>query len=84
MVEAQTNLKIDLLLTDMVMPKIDGNTLADAIRRMRPEIKVLFISGYTDNALLQRGWAAPGFDLLQKPFSPHSLARKVRNVLDAK
>jgi len=83
MVESQINLKLDLLLTDMVMPKIDGKTLADLITRVRPEIKVLFISGYTDNALLQRGWAAPDFELLQKPFSPHSLARKVRSVLDA-
>jgi YesN/AraC family two-component response regulator len=43
------------LLTDIVMPKIDRNTLADAITRVRPEIKVLSISGYTNNALLQRG-----------------------------
>jgi two-component system, cell cycle sensor histidine kinase and response regulator CckA len=77
-------LKIDLLLTDMVMPKINGKTLADAITRVRSEIKVLFISGYAANALLQPGRTAPGFDLLQKPFSPHSLARKVRKVLDTK
>jgi len=81
---AQAGRNIQLLLTDVVMPKIDGKALADAIRALYPNIRVLFISGYTDSVIIQRGLLVPHFDLLQKPFSPQQLAQKVRHVLDAK
>ncbi|HJZ47229.1 MAG TPA: response regulator, partial [Roseiflexaceae bacterium] len=73
---------IALLLTDMMMPQIGGKILAEQIRRLRPAIKVLFISGYTDTAIIQHQQMTPGSAFLQKPFAPATLARKVREVLD--
>lgn len=81
---AQGSLPIDMLLTDVVMPRIDGRTLAGTIRELRPGISVLFMSGYTDNAVIQHGLLSNGFELLQKPFSPHQLAQRVRRCLDAR
>jgi len=72
---------IDLLVTDIVMPKMNGRDLARALGLLRPEMKVLFLSGYTDQALLDEG-AGHGAPFLQKPFTPDGLARKVREVLD--
>jgi PAS domain S-box-containing protein len=74
---------IDLLLTDMVMPKMGGGMLATRIQELYPGIRVLFISGYTDNALIQQGQLASGTEFMHKPFSPADLARKVRELLDA-
>jgi len=75
---------IQLLITDVVMPKIDGKALADAIRALYPNTKVLFISGYADSVIIQRGLFFPHFELLQKPFSPQQLAQKVRRILDGR
>jgi PAS domain S-box-containing protein len=72
---------IDLLVTDIVMPKMNGRDLAHALSLLRPEMKVLFLSGYTDQALINEG-AGHGAPFLQKPFTPDGLARKVREVLD--
>jgi two-component system, cell cycle sensor histidine kinase and response regulator CckA len=74
---------IQLLLTDVVMPDISGRKLADHLKTSRPEAKVLYVSGYTDTAILQHGLLEPGVALLQKPFTPEALSRKVREVLDA-
>ena len=72
------------MLTDVVMPQMSGKLLTDLVKAARPEIKVLFSSGYTDNALVHHGSLEPGTAFLQKPFSPSGLARKVREVLDKK
>ena len=73
---------IHLILTDVVMPKMGGKELADRIKTMRPEIRVLFTSGFTGNAMVHRGILDSGIPLLQKPFMPSALAQKVREVLD--
>jgi two-component system, cell cycle sensor histidine kinase and response regulator CckA len=73
---------IHLLLTDVVMPQMTGPKLAQRIFLLRPEIKVLYVSGYTSDALAQRNMMDPGTAFLQKPFTPDTLARQVRAVLD--
>jgi PAS domain S-box-containing protein len=75
--------RIDLLLTDVVMPEMSGVTLAGELRERRPDIRVLFMSGYTPEEILRRGAGDPGLALLQKPFAGEELARVVRATLDA-
>jgi signal transduction histidine kinase/ActR/RegA family two-component response regulator len=73
---------IDLLLTDVVMPQGSGRELAERLRPKRPEMLVLFMSGYTDDAVVLRAGLTPGSELLEKPFTPQGLATRVRQVLD--
>ena len=73
--------KIDLLLTDVVMPDLNGRELADQVLTLRPGIRVLYMSGYTDNAIVQYGILNPGLAFIEKPFSPELLADKLRRVL---
>jgi CheY-like chemotaxis protein len=73
---------IELLLTDMVMPGISGAELAERMHEARPEARILFMSGYTDDVMVQRGILAEETVLLQKPFASEALLRKVREVLD--
>jgi PAS domain S-box-containing protein len=73
---------IHLLITDVIMPGMSGRQLADRLRDLRPGLKVLFVSGYTDDAIIRHGMLEPGIAFLQKPFTPESLTRKVREVLD--
>jgi CheY-like chemotaxis protein len=72
--------KIDLVLTDLVMPIIGGKEMADALRCSHPDIKILFTSGYTEDVI---GVLQPGVEFLQKPYGGASLARRVREVLDS-
>jgi PAS domain S-box-containing protein len=73
---------IQLLLTDVVMPELNGSRLAERLRPGRPEMKVLYMSGYTDDAIVRHGVLKSGTHFLEKPFSSGRLADKVREVLD--
>jgi PAS domain S-box-containing protein len=75
--------RIDLVLTDVVMPNMSGWELADRLTKRRPGIKVLFMSGYTDAAITGHGTLPKGAGFIQKPFSPNQLADKVRQMLEA-
>jgi PAS domain S-box-containing protein len=75
--------RIDLLLTDVVMPMMSGRLLAERVRRIHPETKVLYMSGYTDDTMADHRAADPEASFLQKPFTPPELARRVREMLDA-
>ncbi len=74
---------IDLLLTDVVMSGLAGRQLAGAVQAVCNRVKVIFMSGYTDDAIVRHGVLEHGLAYLQKPFTPEALARKVREVLDA-
>jgi CheY-like chemotaxis protein len=71
-----------LLLTDVIMPGLSGGELAQRVRRLRPATKVLYMSGYNDDAIVRYGVSVSEADFLQKPFTLESLARKVRGALE--
>jgi CheY-like chemotaxis protein len=81
-VAAQISGPIDLLLTDVVMPGINGRVLAERLAPSHPAMKVLYMSGYTDSFIAGHGVLEPGTHLLRKPFTEEVLVRKVREVLD--
>ncbi|MFN2577493.1 MAG: PAS domain S-box protein [Pyrinomonadaceae bacterium] len=76
--------RIDLLLTDVIMPGMNGREVAIGLLKTRPSLRVLFMSGYTDDAIVHHGVLDESANFIQKPFSPDELARKVRQVLDEK
>jgi PAS domain S-box-containing protein len=74
--------RVDMLLTDVILPGENGRELADAARRKQPDIKVLFMTGYSRNAIVHQGRLDPGVDLIQKPVTQATLAMRVRELLD--
>jgi CheY-like chemotaxis protein len=75
---------IDVLLTDVVMPELNGNDLANRVRSFLPDIRVLFMSGYTANIIAHRGVIDKDVTMIQKPFSKKELSAKIREVLAKK
>lgn len=78
----RTKINFELLMTDVVMPEMGGRELSEKLLEMYPHIKVLFVSGYTDDAIVRHGVINEGANFLQKPFTFDALARKVRQLLD--
>jgi CheY-like chemotaxis protein len=78
----QDSTRVDLLLTDVVMPGMNGRELANRARRLRPTIKVLFMSGYSPNAVVHQGRVDLDVQLIQKPVSLSDLATRIRDMLD--
>ena len=74
---------IELLLADVVLPGTNGRKVAERLALLRPDMKILYMSGYADDSIVRRGLLETNMAFLQKPFTPTSLARKVREVLDA-
>jgi two-component system, cell cycle sensor histidine kinase and response regulator CckA len=78
----QNRESISLLLTDTVMPEMGGKDLAEVLSRISPQIKVLFMSGYTDETIINHGLLDGQTNFIQKPFTPQLLAQAVREILD--
>jgi DNA-binding NtrC family response regulator len=74
--------EIDLLLSDVVLPGVSGPDIAKELVSLRPNLKVVFMSGFTDHGIVRQGLLDPGVHFIQKPFAPAVLAKKVRAVLD--
>jgi CheY-like chemotaxis protein len=75
---------IDLVISDVVMPELGGRELGTQLAALRPELPILYMSGYTGDDVIQRGLLEPGVPFQQKPFTPEGLGRKVREMLDAR
>jgi CheY-like chemotaxis protein len=75
--------EFDLIVTDIVMPEMGGLELAERIREWTPNARILFTSGYTEDAVLRRNFLDPGAEFVEKPFTPARLAQRAREVLDA-
>jgi CheY-like chemotaxis protein len=76
--------RVDLVISDLVMPVMGGKVMAEWLKTIFPDIKVLFTSGYTDEVIKRNGAFDPGTDFLPKPYTPKTLAAKVREMLDAR
>jgi two-component system, cell cycle sensor histidine kinase and response regulator CckA len=80
---AEDDCPVDLLLTDVVMPEVNGRVLAERLSVRSPSLRILFMSGYSDEAVYRHGEISPNASFIEKPFTDRTLARKVREVLDA-
>lgn len=78
----QSQRHIDLLITDIGLPGLNGRQLADAARTLRPGLKVLFMTGYAENAALASGFLEPGMEMITKPFAMESLAMRVKGMIE--
>jgi CheY-like chemotaxis protein len=79
----QSDVRIDLLVTDVGLPGgMNGRQMADAARASRPDLKVLFITGYAENAVLSNGHLAPGMAVLTKPFAIDTMAARIRSMIE--
>ena len=76
--------RIDLVLTDVVMPHMSGREFAARLEAVRPGLTVLYMSGYTDGAIVRHGALEPGIAFLQKPIAPQTLMQKIRELLDGR
>ena len=76
--------QIDLVITDLIMPGMSGRELVQALHQVRPDLKALYLSGYTEDEIVRRGLHDPSVAFLQKPFTAEVLLDKVRSVLDAR
>jgi two-component system, cell cycle sensor histidine kinase and response regulator CckA len=76
--------RLEMLLTDVILPGLSGPELARRLLASRPQTRVLYVSGYPDEAMASQGILEAGASFLQKPFTPDTLVRKVREVLDAR
>ncbi len=78
----RSDARVDLLVTDVGLPGLNGRQLADAAREARPGLKVLFITGYAHNAAVGNGVLEPGTEMMTKPFAMDALADKIRSMID--
>jgi CheY-like chemotaxis protein len=76
--------QIDIVVTDLIMPGMSGRELVQALRQIRPDLKALYISGYTEDEIIRRGLHDPTVAFLQKPFTADELVDRVRSLLDAR
>ncbi|MCX7965007.1 MAG: response regulator, partial [Syntrophorhabdaceae bacterium] len=76
--------EIDLLITDVIMPEMNGKELSKMLLSIKPDLKCLFMSGYTNNAIIHNGIVESGISYIQKPFTLHELSVKVRETIEKK
>jgi CheY-like chemotaxis protein len=79
----QSARRIDLLITDIGLPGLNGRQLADAARERRPDLKVLFMTGYAENATIANGFLDPGMSMITKPFAIDAIATRIRSIIEA-
>jgi two-component system cell cycle sensor histidine kinase/response regulator CckA len=80
--DSDSEQRVDLVLTDVIMPGITGRTLERRLRELAPHLRIVFTSGYTDDAIVHHGVLDEGTNFIQKPFTPAALGDKIRGVLD--
>jgi CheY-like chemotaxis protein len=78
----ETDLRVDLLVTDVGLPGMNGRELAGRAREQRPKLKVLFITGYAENAAIASGFLDPGMEMITKPFAIEALAKRIRDMIE--
>jgi CheY-like chemotaxis protein len=78
----QSSMRVDLLVTDIGLPGLNGRQVADAAREQRPDLKVLFMTGYAENATIANGFLEPGMEMITKPFAIEALATRIRDMIE--
>ena len=80
----QSRMRLDLLVTDIGLPGLNGRQLADAARELRPDLKILFMTGYAENATIANGFLEPGMEMITKPFAIEALVTRIRDMIEGK